>query len=721
MDTEGDGKRSAAVGSVKRNEEQHGMASNTVIGGGGGDFPDEDSSTLEPHPVPTVATAAASFANKKRRIDRVSFPDLTAVQLKPLDSAMTKPVPAQVPKFLYYAIFGDEVPLAQEGCPFKKCIPLWENSWQIEGEPSLLLERPSYPAMLDFVESRFADFKSFINVKAVITGTAGTGKTMFLLYVARHFVRQNHLVVMYIGTQFYIISMHSPAELRKDHPEAPKVGELKLKKIQLSVPFNGHDSFWFARGTDAVQSEGDLALLYNALRCGRAITLRDSGNLEKEIPAVDASGPILYTISTWQEGLLSLLKNKTTINAKQFIRYADLWEGMECLWCVKVGAFGEKEFKSENIEAYLKEGYRRYGGSARKVFAFARDQEQNQTAVGNLTEMEFDSDDSSKITIIAENQVTNKKERAKATALVFHQSPFDGGKKCKVHMASSYIAALLMKHVQSNEVKDLRNVVATLSVTDGKQAAHGVLYEEEAHQDFFCRPVNKNHNLRRLGHHPPSADSKQRKTKQLVAKGSIDLKLSRNTVVHFPGKSLENAIHGLADDDNILDIYFHPLSSNFPTHDSFIFCKASELFDVDGSGKADKVAEAKTLLEQQVVLVGLQMTVSKSDTSDKPSHTVVGEHLKDHLEGAMQIANKIDPSLVVLPDVVTVFLSPTESCRKAVFMPVLYKNGKPLDKAISSFGGVAPQYCTVYEVPLIRDLMSPTSSTMITDTTTNIK
>ena len=60
-----------------------------------------------------------------------------------------------------------------------------------------------------------------------------------------------------------------------------------------------------------------------------------------------------------------------------------------------------------------------------------------------------------------------------------------------------------------------------------------------------------------------------------------------------------------------------------------------------------------------------------------------------------------------MPTVVTVFIMPTESCRKAQPMPVLTTTGKPLESAIANFRGMAPQYCVVkedmYIAGLIRD------------------
>ena len=100
------------------------------------------------------------------------------------------------------------------------------------------------------------------------------------------------------------------------------------------------------------------------------------------------------------------------------------------------------------------------------------------------------------------------------------------------------------------------------------------------------------------------------------------------------------------------------------------------------------------------MLVGLQHTVSDSDDArDKPSHAVVGQHLVDHLRAFKHIAQKYQPEIKVLDAFVTIFVSPSESCRKMDFMPVLTKDKKkPLETAIQSFAGTAVQYCTVYEV-----------------------
>jgi hypothetical protein len=97
------------------------------------------------------------------------------------------------------------------------------------------------------------------------------------------------------------------------------------------------------------------------------------------------------------------------------------------------------------------------------------------------------------------------------------------------------------------------------------------------------------------------------------------------------------------------------------------------------------------------VLVGLQMTVSgSSEARDKPSHFVRGGDFRDHLKTIQGAVLVVDSSVKII-DTVTVFISPTESCRKMKFMDVTTKEGSPLSNAIPLFTGMAPQYYVVQE------------------------
>mmetsp|Transcript_1971 Transcript_1971/g.3076 ORF Transcript_1971/g.3076 Transcript_1971/m.3076 type:complete len:106 (+) Transcript_1971:381-698(+) len=105
------------------------------------------------------------------------------------------------------------------------------------------------------------------------------------------------------------------------------------------------------------------------------------------------------------------------------------------------------------------------------------------------------------------------------------------------------------------------------------------------------------------------------------------------------------------------------------------------------------------------------MTVSASDDQkDKPSHTVVGQHLSDHFNAAKAIIAKAQPGLEVLDDVVTIFISPTETCRKTAVMPVLGANRAEMNQAISNFDGMGAQYYLIYEIPFLRELFRDAST-----------
>ena len=205
--------------------------------------------------------------------------------------------------------------------------------------------------------------------------------------------------------------------------------------------------------------------------------------------------------------------------------------------------------------------------------------------------------------------------------------------------------------------------------------------------------------LKLLGVHQTSANG-------WIPKAEPIIDFGREYVLHFPGNSVANARLRASDDPP--NIYFHPLTDTYPTHDSFIICAASALFDASPELSPENMQNVKALLASHVVVVGLQQTVSGSDgVDDKPSHSVVGQHLLDTLGAFKKLLANHHSNIQILEDLVTVFVSPTESCRKMEFMPVLTKSKerKALVQKISSFGGTAVQYSTTFEVQFIEKLM----------------
>lgn len=218
-------------------------------------------------------------------------------------------------------------------------------------------------------------------------------------------------------------------------------------------------------------------------------------------------------------------------------------------------------------------------------------------------------------------QTANEIEASKDKSLAFHRSPVGNNMETvRVHVASTYMAELLSKEARNGKVQTLKVVVAALSVTQGYQSAYGDLYEGEFHRIMFDGPTGKQSmvkKLKYLGVHSETAND-------WAPKDEPTMDFGREDVLHFPGNSVTNARLRASDDPP--NIYFHPLTDSYPTHDSFIVCAASVFFAAKSGLSPIKKKEVEALLAAHVVVVGLQQTVSGSDEVDcKPSHSVVGQ------------------------------------------------------------------------------------------------
>jgi len=148
--------------------------------------------------------------------------------------------------------------------------------------------------------------------------------------------------------------------------------------------------------------------------------------------------------------------------------------------------------------------------------------------------------------------------------------------------------------------------------------------------------------------------------------------------------------------------YILPFCTNFPSHDSFVISKASLFYEAKPNLSKDKLDKADVLLDYHV-LAGFQMTVSGSGKfQDKPSHTLRGIHFTDHVDGLQ------GKGVNLLRDVITVFISPTETARKANVMPVLRKEGsKALQGSVQGVDeGAVPQYVATVEHAYLKDLIN---------------
>ena len=645
-----------------------------------------------------------SGSGRKRR--KLVYPTLDDVKpLAPVGSgsgSLEMPTQEQrqrpvFPAFLHNALFSEVTIVPHESCPFRQYVALGEPAWKTENESIYLVERPCYITLMAFLDFRFKDFKLGVQKVAVVTGTAGIGKTMFALHAARCYFQRGEFVVLYYANSFWAFTKTNPQQIAKD-PDAPEVDPNLL--LQSSTVAETGEMFWYGK-TDAGQQTQNENKLSQWKASGCAIFIRDPGK-EKSLALLGTSGRELYTVSSGQETFLSMV-GKSGVPAVKNQRTAELWSGEEFMYNVKLGlVYFATPTPGDTLDLdydYVMEGYRRYGGCARKVFEFAETLKIAGTPKEDIQHAQLPNETTNAVTKIAEAQAMGYEESTKVKALLFHRSPL--GTSFTVSFASPYLGQFLMAEVKRRNLKALNTVVGALSLTTGHQDAYGVLYEEEVHKMISLESCDTK-SFSFLGCHEPS----KKRVKDIMAKSEVSLNPARASVVYFPGNSLENV--RLEGNDSLLQTYFQPLTSHFPTHDSFICCPASEFFEVANSSlKEDKRHSIETTLAKSIVLVGLQMTVSGSDkVNDKPSHTIYGAHLTSELKAFKKILAESHPDVQIHPDVVTIFFSPMESCRKVQAMPVLTATGSFLQTAIQNFPGMAPQYYAIQEVPMIEQLMA---------------
>jgi hypothetical protein len=388
----------------------------------------------------------------------------------------------------------------------------------------------------------------------------------------------------------------------------------------------------------------------------------------------------LYLVSSVNKKFMSQL-DKISDPTMLFLRYMDLWSGGELLVGLQSGCFATIP-QDERGARFVLEGYRRYGGSARIVVEFAREAARARVAEENVEDLDDNNAFKEAIQWTVEKQSIGTEEAARAKALIYHNTSQKDGEGYSVHFASPYTAQKAIDFASMKGTSELAKVVAALGAESNMQYAYGVLYENEMHK-LLAVGNSQTATATRLGCYQPNAN----KCKDRTAKDEVSLSFGGLGVLCFPGQSLENFVFD--DKSELANAYILPITSNFPTHDSFVLMKASVFFD--------RTPGENSFHDDAWVLVGLQMTVSgSSEARDKPSHVVRGGDLRDHLKAIQGAVLAVDSSAKII-DIVTVFISPTESCRKMKFMDVTTKEGGPMSNAIPLFTGMAPQYYVVQE------------------------
>ena len=110
---------------------------------------------------------------------------------------------------------------------------------------------------------RFADHESGLRDRVIITGTAGIGKTMFGLYLARTYFQNDEAVVLHYENSFWAFT-------KKD----PKGGNTTSLLTEHLVPPDGC-TIWYVPGSTELTEQKEV--LTRLPLSGSVITIRDPG------------------------------------------------------------------------------------------------------------------------------------------------------------------------------------------------------------------------------------------------------------------------------------------------------------------------------------------------------------------------------------------------------------------------------------------------------------
>lgn len=610
--------------------------------------------------------------------------------------------------------------------------------WNARHEGNLLVVRQCYKYLLKFVVRSLTPERGecpILHRFVCVTGSAGIGKTYFGLYVSHKLYHDGLIVRLWYGDLHWVFAKN----LDENDP---------LRQLLSHEPLSDGSLVWYYSGDGTKGGVRLLELLLARDTFPPVYTVRDSGQ-EDMIGIAQGPGSFLYTISDGQTKLLKSLTMKVPVSSSLYRRYAPGWNIAELLsdavmhknlqhldslraqWEADLKDMEEiveqdqkdmdatqgdtpqrvqpvvappLEFNTIQYLARLaiKEGYRRYGGSARSVLRFM------EYAYEMIWDKSFLSADEAAnfILKIADEQMLidavdhvanlqdcNQQLQAKSKAIVFASVPAADLKSVTKSIATQHIAKMLASKTRANSKLQVNRLVAALGSSGMQQSAFGVLYEESMHRQLLERPTELR--LRYLGHHEKHVSTNYRQKEDVTLRLPASLRVK--VALGFSLSAVEWADNDLCD-----STYVQPFGPNFPCHDAFVFVKASMFYELNPALDKKQSVLLQRHLDESFVLVGLQMTVSGSGHyADKPSHTLRSVHLSNHLTSIKTHF----PDIFL--DVVTIFVSPTKSVRKMRKMPVLKATGdSPTTSSASGLTeGLALQYSAVQEDDYVAKLV----------------
>ena len=540
-----------------------------------------------------------------------------------------------------------------------KCIA-FQNDQNVIWTDTLII-RPCYEHLLPHIHnSLLADVPGGAYS---VTGTPGIGKTVFGVFLLRHFVLDCRKTVLYWHrNKLYLFSFDEKVKnyFNLSH---------ELAVIGSDTLYGGT---WRETSTDwdlivSQADELDIMFLHDPVEGDRRV----SDNID-EIPR------LLFVLSNDHE--LIRYWNRKGIPMKYF--YMPTWtepEGLRCLECLGVPTSDKGSPEETSLDCFY-----RFGGCIR----------------GWVKTQLWDELDSKVVEVVNKQGVDILGKTTSTRGSIIHlQVEFDEGKRILDLNSAASPSHDERKHDEEHNMFDsfqyifgsekVMEVFRERLLDKGEEALRLCLRTWASQSGFECvyGAMFELHCHRKL------QDSKGDQLRMRIVYKDADqntddifrvaLPKPRRTV-RYP--SNDPSLLGEAHFENVDEFnYFWPLSSNHPTYDSALVVRPSDL-GLDNLDTEEQGVEVLKNVERVGLL--LQMTVSgATGLPRRPEHSVK-QHVRKLFEAAFNV--KI-PAFKESGMAVTAFMVPTECFGPFLFQPEETMAGKE--------SVMQPDFQLVFEVP----------------------
>jgi len=529
-----------------------------------------------------------------------------------------------------------------------------------------LVIRPCYEHLLPHIHNPLYLEDSF---RGAVTGTPGIGKTVFGVYLLRHFVIERKETVLYWARKkIYLFSFE----------ERVKVF-FGLTDGEIQVLNDGSQQMLYTGKWNSDGQNTDWTQFISFAEEYSVIFIHDPEENETEVSTHKEDIPRLIFILSHGHKLISLWRAKG--HAIRYF-YMPIWTKQEAeqskqfLKCIDYTVADLHQDEIDNL-------YRRFGGCIRgwvnnelwteieaKISEIVRNLGDNvlqktANSRGSVVHLEVDFDEKRPILPLMDEDASQK-ALDNGSDDGDDQKPNDFNESRYI-FGSEKILEVFQEKILNRGEETLRMCLTNWAGQNGFESVYGALFELHCH-----RMLENNDGQLRLNMRIVYRD-KEKNNNDVY---SVTVPMARGTC-RYPSNDpsiLEEDQH--KEDAATLGIYFWPVSSNHPTYDSAFVVNGKDL-------GVNKVAADKVALL-------LQMTVSgATGLPRRPAHSVK-QHIRKKFENVFK--KRID-GYKQSGEAYTAFMVPTEC-----FKPFLFQDEEVLNGEAAAS---QPEFQLVFEVPKV--------------------